>query len=125
MCSASITCQQAIVFAGTLSSEGRDRASLSLDDGLSGANAQNALIAAVAAAQKDTVVVLTVPGAILCPWNSAVKAIITNFMPGKYTCLRVCGCAGGCMGVWWERGQSKTGSGPLIRICTFPFLVPR
>jgi len=73
----------AIVFTGTLSSEGSDRASLSLDTGLSYATNQNELIAAVAAAQKETVVVLTVPGAILCPWNAAVKGIVTNFMPGQ------------------------------------------
>ena len=70
------------VFAGTLSGEGSDRQSLSLDDGIS-ANNQNALIEAVAAANPDTVVVLTVPGAILTPWKAQVKAMLTNFMPGQ------------------------------------------
>jgi beta-glucosidase len=55
----------AIVFVGTLSSEGSDRASLSLDDGcdvddagqcLGNNHQQNALVQAVAAAQKNTVV---------------------------------------------------------------------
>lgn len=72
----------AIVFAGTLSGEGSDRQSLSLDDGISAKN-QNALIEAVAAANPDTVVVLTVPGAILTPWKAQVKAMLTNFMPGQ------------------------------------------
>eukprot|EP00037_Helgoeca_nana_P030206 m.371512 g.371512 ORF g.371512 m.371512 type:complete len:746 (+) comp28131_c0_seq1:2254-4491(+) len=72
----------AIVFAGTLSSEGSDRKSLSLDDGIA-VNNQNELITRVAAAQTNTAVVLSVPGAILCPWAPAVKAILTNFMPGQ------------------------------------------
>jgi len=77
----------AVVFAGTLSSEGSDRMSLSLDDGLNAPpasnNNQNALIEAVALSNPDTVVVLSVPGAILCPWNKKVAAIVTNFMPGQ------------------------------------------
>jgi beta-glucosidase len=52
----------AVVFAGTTSSEGYDRANLNLDDNL------DALIAAVAAAQPNTVAVLSVPGAIVMPW---------------------------------------------------------
>jgi len=80
----------AVVFAGTLSHEGGDRASLSIDDGCSdavqcgkSANAQNALIEAVAAANPKTVVVLSVPGAVLMPWSGKVAAILTNFMPGQ------------------------------------------
>ena len=72
----------AIVFVGTLSHEGGDRASLSLDDG-GPKNNQNALIEAVAAANSNTVVVMAVPGAVLMPWSSKVKAIVTNFMPGQ------------------------------------------
>ena len=86
----------AVVFAGTTSSEGSDRANLNLDDNL------DALIAAVAAAQPNTVVVLSVPGAIIMPWSQvawqlscvcaavdphlfsqAVAAIVVNFMPGQ------------------------------------------
>ena len=80
----------AIVFAGTLSHEGGDRDSLSLDDGCTDkvqcgdyANQQNALIEAVAAANPKTVVVLSVPGAILMPWSTKVAAILVNFMPGQ------------------------------------------
>jgi beta-glucosidase len=85
----------AIVFVGTLSHEGGDRASLSLDDGCtpSGGNIgsqcegnnnnQNALVAAVAKANAKTTVVLSVPGAILLPWINDVSAALTNFMPGQ------------------------------------------
>jgi beta-glucosidase len=85
----------AVVFVGTLSHEGGDRASLSLDDGCdpSGGNIgkqcqgnhanQNALIAAVAKANKKTVVVAAVPGAVLMPWSGDVAAILTNFLPGQ------------------------------------------
>ena len=72
----------AVVFAGTLSGEGSDRASLSLDDGLP-INNQNELITKVSAAQPRTVVVLSVPGAILTPWAPQVPAIVTNFMAGQ------------------------------------------
>ena len=72
----------AVVFVGTLSHEGSDRASLSLDDG-GPRNDQNALIEAVAAANPNTIVVMAVPGAILMPWADKVKAIVTNFMPGQ------------------------------------------
>jgi beta-glucosidase len=53
----------AVVFAGTTSSEGYDRQDLNLDDNL------DALISAVAAAQPNTVAVLSVPGAIVMPWS--------------------------------------------------------
>lgn len=85
----------AIVFVATLSQEGQDRASLSLDDGCEvnedqygdqckgNADRQNALVAAVAAANPKTVVVASVPGAVLMPWSRDVAAILTNFMPGQ------------------------------------------
>ena len=72
----------AIVFAGTLSSEGSDRESLSLDTG-GPRHEQNNLIAEVAARQSNTVVVLSVPGAIITPWSPSVAAILVNFMPGE------------------------------------------
>jgi beta-glucosidase len=82
----------AIVFAGTLSHEGGDRDSLSLDDGCTpdqygqcqgNHDNQNALIEAVAKANSKTIVVLSVPGAVLTPWAGKVAAIVTNFMPGQ------------------------------------------
>jgi beta-glucosidase len=83
----------AVVFVGTVSSEGSDRKSLSLDDGCNvhsgehqceGNNQkQNAMVSAIAQANPNTIVVLSVPGAILMPWSNAVAAILTNFMPGQ------------------------------------------
>merc|ERR1712176_593837 len=82
----------AIVFVGTLSHEGGDRSSLSLDDGCDAdaygqcegnAHNQNAMVAAVAKANAKTIVVASVPGAVLMPWSNDVAAILTNFMPGQ------------------------------------------
>lgn len=82
----------AIVFVATLSAEGSDRNSLSLDDGCMpdkygqcrGNNKnQNAMVASVAKANTRTIVVASVPGAVLMPWSGEVAAILTNFMPGQ------------------------------------------
>ena len=89
----------AIVFVATLSHEGGDRASLSLDDGctpdtrpghtgvghpcMGNNNQQNAMVSAIAKANPNTVVVMSVPGAVLTPWADEVPAILTNFMPGQ------------------------------------------
>ena len=51
---------------------GRDRQSLSLDDG-GPANNQNALIEAVVKANPNTIVVVSTPGAVLMPWSGSVK----------------------------------------------------
>lgn len=40
------------------------------------------MVAAVAAAQKNTVVVMVNPGAVLTPWADSVAAALTMFMPG-------------------------------------------
>ena len=71
-----------IVFVGTVSSEGHDRESLSLDTGVDWKN-QNEVVDAIANKTSETVVVATTPGAILLPWSQKVKAILTNFMPGQ------------------------------------------
>jgi len=67
----------AVVCVAAYSSEGSDRGNLSLpwpsDD----------LIEAVAAAQPNTIVVVTSPGPVLMPWASKVKAIVFNFFPGQ------------------------------------------
>ena len=92
-------CDGQVVFVATLSHEGGDRGSLSLDVGcvpdtrpgrqgvgtpcVGNANAQNAMVSAIAAAQPNTVVVMSVPGAVLTPWADEVPAIVTNFMPGQ------------------------------------------
>lgn len=67
----------AIVFGSAHSGEGHDRANLSL------AGNTDELIPRVAAVQKNTVVVMTVPGSILTPWRDSVPAILTNFLPGE------------------------------------------
>ncbi len=66
----------AVVFIHTTSSEGSDRKSLSF------AAADDAMVAAVAKAQKNTVVVMVNPGAVLTPWSDDVAAALTMFMPG-------------------------------------------
>jgi len=85
----------AIVFVGTLSHEGGDRDSLSLDDGCEtnkdsqqcqgNSKQQNALVEAVAAVNSRTVVVASVPGAVLMPWSghSNVSAIVMQFLAGQ------------------------------------------
>jgi beta-glucosidase len=67
----------AIVFAAVDSSEGADRGSLGLRADT------DALIAAVATANRRTVVVLHVPGAVLMPWLDQVKAVLVAFYPGE------------------------------------------
>ena len=67
----------AIVFGSAHSGEGHDRKDLNLEDGM------DAAIAAVAAAQKNTVVAVTVPGQILTDWRDSVPAILVAFLPGE------------------------------------------
>jgi beta-glucosidase len=67
----------AIVFGSAHTSEGADRANLSL-----GGNIDD-VISAVAAVNKKTIVVLSVPGSILTPWRSEVAAILVNGLPGE------------------------------------------
>lgn len=67
----------AIVFVATTSSEGSDRANLSL-----GA-AQDDLVEAVSGAQKNSIVVVHTPGAVEMPWAGGVPAIAVGFMPGQ------------------------------------------
>jgi beta-glucosidase len=66
----------AIVFVNQYMSEGRDAATLSLPDG------QDALVAAVAAANPNTVVVLETGGPVSMPWSGQVKAILEAWYPG-------------------------------------------
>lgn len=67
----------AIVFAAADSTEGEDRGSLGLRPDT------DALIAAVAAANPRTIVVLHVPGAVLMPWIEKVQAVLVAFYPGE------------------------------------------
>jgi beta-glucosidase len=68
--------QMAIVFVTQWMSEGRDAATLSLPDN------QDALVAAVAAANPNTIVVLETGGPVTMPWAKNVKAILESWYPG-------------------------------------------
>ncbi len=66
----------AIIFATQWSSEGRDQPDLSLPGG------QDALIAAVAAANPNTIVVLETGGPVDMPWLGKTAAVIEAWYPG-------------------------------------------
>ena len=67
----------AIVLAGTIAEEGRDRTSIAL------ANGQDSIITAVAAANPRTVVVLKDNASSLTPWIDAVPAVLETWFPGQ------------------------------------------
>ncbi len=67
----------AVVFVGTLSEEGRDLSTITLP------NHQDALVAAVAAANPRTVVVLKDNASTLLPWVDAVPAVLEAWFPGQ------------------------------------------
>lgn len=66
----------AIVFANQPTSEGRDETSLSLPDD------QDKLIAAVAAVNPKTIVVLETGGPVTMPWINNVSSILAAWYPG-------------------------------------------
>ena len=69
----------ALIFTGTTSEEGTDRADLNL-------GADDALIANVSAdpaTGAKTAVIVVTPGAILTGWRDQVGAVLTAFMPGE------------------------------------------
>ena len=65
----------AIVVIAQTSSEGKDRPSLALN--------QSEIVAPIAAAQPNTVVVAVSPGPFLTPWRDAVRAILDVGLPGE------------------------------------------
>ena len=67
----------AIVFGSAHTGEGHDRIDLTLSANI------EAVIPAVAAAQKATIVVLSTPGSILTDWRSMVPTILYNGLPGE------------------------------------------
>ena len=69
----------AVVFVNDVTSEGMDRTSLALPGD------QDNLIAAVAAANPRTVVVLHTSGPVLMPWLAQVAAVIQAWYPGQQT----------------------------------------
>ena len=73
---AAASAQLAIVFVTQWMSEGADSATLSLPD------KQDALVAAVAAANPNTIVVLENGGPVSLPWAANVKGILESWYPG-------------------------------------------
>ena len=69
----------AVVFVNDVTSEGMDRDSLALPGD------QDALIAAVAAVNPRTIVVLHTAGPVLMPWLAQVAAVIQAWYPGQET----------------------------------------
>ncbi|WP_326836852.1 glycoside hydrolase family 3 C-terminal domain-containing protein [Amycolatopsis rhabdoformis] len=67
----------AVIVLSDLTSEGMDRSTLALPAD------QNELVAAVAKANPNTVVVLNTSGAVLMPWLGSVKAVIANWYAGQ------------------------------------------
>ena len=76
--------QVAIVFVNQWASEGMDEPSLALSD-LVNANPidQDALVAAVAAANPHTIVVVESGGPVLMPWLGQVNAVLEGWYPGQ------------------------------------------
>lgn len=66
----------AVVFAGEQVGEGGDRHTLALQGD------QDALIAAVARANPNTVVVLSTGGAVAMPWLKDVRGVLETWLPG-------------------------------------------
>lgn len=66
-----------VVVVGQIDSEGADRADLSLPAG------QDALVAAVAAANPNTVVVIHAGAPVTMPWLHSVRAVLMGWYPGQ------------------------------------------
>ncbi|HKD59149.1 MAG TPA: glycoside hydrolase family 3 C-terminal domain-containing protein [Terracidiphilus sp.] len=76
--------QVAIVFVNQWASEGMDEPSLALNDLVNPAPInQDALVAAVVAANPHTIVVVESGGPILMPWLSQVSAVLEAWYPGQ------------------------------------------
>ncbi|MEV3971302.1 glycoside hydrolase family 3 C-terminal domain-containing protein [Streptomyces sp. NPDC050698] len=67
----------AVVFAYDRQTEGADRTTLALP------HDQDALISAVAKANRNTIVVLNTGGAVTMPWLSSVKSVLDMHYPGQ------------------------------------------
>jgi beta-glucosidase len=74
---AAAAAQVAVVFVGDAETEGNDQASLNLPGDA------NALIAAVAAANANTIVVLNTGNAVVMPWLDSVSAVLEAWYPGQ------------------------------------------
>jgi beta-glucosidase len=80
---AAASAQKAIVFAYDDGSEGRDRGGSDQGVGLELPGYQDALIAAVAAANPNTIVVLNTGDPVLMPWIDQVAAVLEMWYPGE------------------------------------------
>jgi beta-glucosidase len=72
----------AVVFAGDYQTEGVDRHCLTLECPPYNGD-QDALIEKVAAANKNTIVVLETGGPVLTPWRNKVRGIVEAWYPGQ------------------------------------------
>jgi beta-glucosidase len=79
------TADVAVVMVGDNEAEGKDRPGLALDGN------QDALVAAVAAANPHTVVVVKSGGPVLMPWAASVPAILQAWYPGQQDGAAVAG----------------------------------
>jgi beta-glucosidase len=77
------TARKVIIFAYDEGTEGSDRGGNNVEVGLTLPGYQNALIAAVAAANPDTIVVLNTGDPVLMPWADDVKSILEMWYPGQ------------------------------------------
>jgi beta-glucosidase len=81
--SAAAAAKKAVIFAYDEGTEGSDRGGSAQGTGIALPGYQDALIAAVAAAQPNTVVVLNTGDPVLMPWAGAVKSILEMWYPGQ------------------------------------------
>ncbi|MDX3116230.1 beta-glucosidase H [Streptomyces scabiei] len=75
--SAAKKARTAVVFVYDEQTEGADRTTLALPHG------QDALVSAVAKANRNTIVVLNTGGAVTMPWLSSVKSVLDMHYPGQ------------------------------------------
>jgi beta-glucosidase len=75
--SAAKKARTAVVFAYDQQTEGADRTTLALPYD------QDALVSAVAKANRNTIVVLNTGGAVTMPWLSSVKSVLEMYYPGQ------------------------------------------
>jgi beta-glucosidase len=80
---AAATANKVLYFAYNEGSEGSDRGGNAIANGLNLAGNQNDVIAAVAAANPNTVVVLNTGDPVFMPWEANIKSILQMWYPGQ------------------------------------------
>jgi beta-glucosidase len=101
----------AIVFATEWRTEGLDQPDLSLPDG------QDALIAAVAAANPRTIVVLETGGPVAMPWLDKTAAVLEAWYPGARGGEAIARC---CLARPTPAAACRSRSRPASRNCPGP-----